>query len=92
MFQHNMDEQQKQFMQRVKTDSGMNEKNLSRYIYSFAHRNDFTHELKEQMAKWAFWIFLPKPTFFRVDAVLITGGKSSHNDVKFGIILQSFFC
>ena len=46
-----MDAQQKQYIDRVRSVERLNEKNLSRYIYSFAHRDDFTHELGDSMAK-----------------------------------------
>jgi len=63
---HNMDEEQKQFIERIKHESLLNKSNLSRYIYSFSHRNDFTHELKDKMAN--------------TNTILVTGGKSAHND------------
>lgn len=63
---HHMDDKQKEFIEHIKNVKHINEHNLSRYIYSFAHRTDFTHELKAALAK--------------VDAILVTGGKSSHND------------
>jgi NADPH-dependent 7-cyano-7-deazaguanine reductase QueF len=86
-----LDEKQKKFVEFVRNDLQLNEKNLSRYIYSFSHRNDFTHELKERMQKFVYQIFKLLKTskiankilpLFSIETVLVTGGKSSHNDVN----------
>jgi hypothetical protein len=49
-FKHNLDQEQKQFLDRLRSER-LNECNLSRYIYSFAHRDDFTSELGRSLAK-----------------------------------------
>uniref|UniRef100_A0A183C9J3 BK_channel_a domain-containing protein n=1 Tax=Globodera pallida TaxID=36090 RepID=A0A183C9J3_GLOPA len=61
---HNLDATQKHYVDLLK--SVMNKRNLSRYLYSFGHRSDFTDRLKEKLAN--------------VDVLLVTGANAPHND------------
>ncbi|KAL3072385.1 hypothetical protein niasHT_034069 [Heterodera trifolii] len=61
---HNLDQTQKHYVDLLK--SVMNQRNLSRYLYSFGHRSDFTDRLKENLAN--------------VDVLLVSGAKAPHNE------------
>uniref|UniRef100_A0A183CSM1 Copine domain-containing protein n=1 Tax=Globodera pallida TaxID=36090 RepID=A0A183CSM1_GLOPA len=60
-----MNEEQRNYVDAIKA-GGMNEHNLSRYLYAFSHRDEFTDRLKGQLGK--------------IDVLLVTGGKAPHNE------------
>uniref|UniRef100_A0A183BLV7 AB hydrolase-1 domain-containing protein n=1 Tax=Globodera pallida TaxID=36090 RepID=A0A183BLV7_GLOPA len=62
---HEMNAEQRHYVDAMKA-GGMNEHNLSRYLYAFSHRDEFTDRLKDQLGK--------------VDVLLVTGGKAPHNE------------
>ncbi|KAL3107846.1 hypothetical protein niasHT_017078 [Heterodera trifolii] len=62
---HEMDKEKRNYVDAIKA-GGMNEYNLSRYLYAFSHRDELTDRLKEQLGK--------------IDVHLVTGGKAPHNE------------